>query len=255
MHRFGAVAIDDAARDMIQKWPLLGKETLSPKEIAFAVDAYDECIADLDEQLGVLFDELERRGVLQRTWLIVVSDHGESFGEHSGIFRHGESLYQTEVHVPLLIVPPGGAVKRIIKESVSLRNLAATVVDVLGMTAGSPLPGDSLAGLWKENRLTEDPGGVSGGRALAEVVPLDPHEGGPAGPAKKVWPLGGLADGDWSYIRREGEVREELFDLRTDPKEQRNMANDPTARASLDRMRDQLKRLTAGPLTPERFNP
>ena len=62
---------------------------LSPKDIAFAIDAYDECIADLDEQLGVLFDELNRHGILERTWLMVTSDHGESFGEHTGIFRHG----------------------------------------------------------------------------------------------------------------------------------------------------------------------
>ena len=157
MHRFGAVAIDDAARDMIQRWSFLDKTTLSPKEIAFGIDSYDECIADLDEQLGVLFDELERRGILERTWLIVTSDHGESFGEHSGVFCHGTSLYQTEVHVPLLIVPPGGGTaKRIVKETVSLRDLAATVVDVLGLAAGSPFPGESLARLWKESRPAEN---------------------------------------------------------------------------------------------------
>jgi arylsulfatase A-like enzyme len=255
MHRFGAIAIDFATRDMIQKWPLLGKATLSPKDIAFAVDAYDECIADLDEQLGVLFDELERRGTLKNTWLIVVSDHGESFGEHDGVFRHGESLYQTEVHVPLLIVPPGGAAERVIKQSVSLRELPATIVDVLGMTAGAPFPGDSLARLWNEDRPAADPGGVTANSALAEVVPLDPVEGGPAGPGKKVWPLGGLAADGWSYIRREGEVFEELFDLRIDPKEQKNLANDPAARTTLGRMRAQLPKLTNGPLTPERFNP
>jgi hypothetical protein len=43
--------------------------------------------------------------------------------------------------------------------------------------------------------------------------------------------------------------------LRNDGKEQRNLANDPAARPSLDRMRSQLNKLTAGPLTPERFNP
>ena len=74
------------------------------------VDAYDDCIADLDEQLGMLLDELERRRILQETWLIITSDHGESFGEHTGVFCHGTSLYQTELHVPLLIVPPGGNV-------------------------------------------------------------------------------------------------------------------------------------------------
>ena len=46
--------------------------------------------------------------MLDRTWLIIASDHGESFGEHAGVFCHGTSLYQTELHVPLVIVPPGG---------------------------------------------------------------------------------------------------------------------------------------------------
>ena len=73
---------------------------------------------DLDEQLGKLIDKLRRRGVLERTWLIVVSDHGESFGEHSGIFCHGSSLYQTELHVPLLIVPLAGkAARQVVKEA------------------------------------------------------------------------------------------------------------------------------------------
>ena len=47
----------------------------------------------------------QRRGVLDQTLIIVTSDHGEGLGEH-GLFDHGESLYRTEIRVPLLIVPP-----------------------------------------------------------------------------------------------------------------------------------------------------
>ena len=257
MHRFGAVAIDNShSRDLIQKWSELDKTKLSPHDIEFAVDAYDECIADLDEQLGVLFDELERRGLMKLTWVIVVADHGESFGEHTGVFCHGTSLYQTEVHVPLLIVPPGGAANRmVVTETVSLRNLAVTLLDVLGLAAGSPFPGESLARFWKENGSVEALAGRFSGNALAEVVPNDPNNRDTSGLPQKTWPLGGLADGEWSYIRREGSVREDLYHLRTDGKEQRNMADDPATQSSLDRMRDQLKKLTAGPLTPERFKP
>ena len=71
-------------------------------------DSYDNCIADLDEQLGRLLDELERLGILDRTWLVITSDHGESFGEQAGVFRHGNALYQPQLHVPLLFVPPAG---------------------------------------------------------------------------------------------------------------------------------------------------
>ena len=70
-----------------------------------ARDAYDNCLAYLDERLGELIDDLERRGVLDQTLVIVTADHGEGLGEH-GLFDHGESLYRTEIGVPLLFVLP-----------------------------------------------------------------------------------------------------------------------------------------------------
>ena len=107
-------------------------------------------------QLGRLFDELERRGVLENTLVIVTSDHGEELGEH-GLFGHGRSLYRPELHVPLLIVRPGRvAAGRVVAEPVSLRDLPATVVDLLGLADGSPFPGGSLA------RSGASPGAASG---------------------------------------------------------------------------------------------
>jgi hypothetical protein len=70
-------------------------------------DAYDDCIAYLDEQLGKFFDELEGRGLLENTMVIVTSDHGEHLGERQ-LFGHGRSLYRPLVDVPLVIVPPSG---------------------------------------------------------------------------------------------------------------------------------------------------
>ena len=143
-------------------------------DLPFVVDAYDDCIADLDEQIGKLIDELRRRGVLERTWLVIASDHGESFGEHPGVFCHGTSLYQTELHVPLVIVPPGGtAEKRVVKETVSLRDLPATIVDLLDLEAGSPFPGTSLARYWDPARPAAPPTPAPSDPALAELVPGD----------------------------------------------------------------------------------
>ena len=89
-----------------------------------------------------MIDELERRGVLERTWVIIAADHGESFGEHPGVFWHGTSLYQTELHVPLLIIPPAaGPPPRVVTETVSLRDLAATIVDILGLKPAPPFRG------------------------------------------------------------------------------------------------------------------
>jgi arylsulfatase A-like enzyme len=254
-YRFGAVSMDDSERELIQKWDTLNKKNLTPAEIEFVTTAYDECVTDLDEQLGVLFDELERLGVLKHTWLFVVADHGESFGEHPGVFMHGSSLYQTEVHVPLVIVPPGGTAKRAVADTVSLRDLAATFVDVSGMAQGSPFPGSSLTRLWSQVRQPAGSPPEPASQALAEVLTLDPNVFDDFGLPQTTWPLAGLADGEWSYIRREHDAREELFQLRVDRNEKRNRADDPNARATLEQMRARLMNLTGGPLTPGRLKP
>jgi arylsulfatase A-like enzyme len=255
LHRFGVEPTDTRGIAMIRYWWDLDKALIQPQDVEFVAAAYDDCIADLDEHLGSLYDELEARGVLEHTWLFIVSDHGESFGEHAGVFCHGSSLYQTELHVPLLIIPPGGRVpKRVVTETVSLRDLAATIVDVLGLEAGAPFPGSSLARFWNGTPSGGAQQRASSDQALAEVLPSDRSNLDSAGRPKKSWPLGALVDGSWSYIRHEHDAREELFHLRADPNEQRNLADDPTAGATLTRMREALGRLTGGPLVPERFS-
>ena len=232
-HRFGTQPSDARDSDMIERWWPMDKTALSQRDIAFAHDAYDDCVADLDEELGRLFDELGRRGVLDTTWVFIAGDHGESFGEHSGIFCHGTSLYQTELHVPLVIIPPGGSPsKRVVTETVSLRNLAATIVDVLDLETGSPFPGESLARFWDSSSAS--PSQIAD-QTLAEVVPIDPTNLDPSSPVKPRWPLGAINEGGWTYIRREGDVREELFHFQEDARESHNLVDSPAARAELER--------------------
>jgi arylsulfatase A-like enzyme len=254
-HRFGNAPTDTRERTIIEQWGTIDKRPLSPPELALAVRAYDDCIADLDEQIGRLTDRLRRMGVLDHTWLIIVSDHGESFGEHSGIFCHGTSLYQTELHVPLVIVPPGGnAAGQVVTEAVSTRDLAATIVDLVGQAPESPFPGQSLARFWTISKPDSSKKSRSADSTLAEVVPA-PNDPNHRDRSRSLWPLGAIYDTEWSYIRREGDVREELFHMPDDTKEKRNLASHPAARRTLERMRAALSRMTAGPLLPQRFNP
>ncbi len=256
LHRFGVEPTDNFHRVLIQHWWELDKTTLSPEGVAFAAAAYDDCIADLDEQLGKLVDELEGRGVLERTWLIIVSDHGESFGEHSGVFCHGKSLYESELHVPLLVVPPGGrAMKLAVSTPVSLRDVAATIVDLAGLESGSPFPGVSFSGFWKQPARAQTVPPPSASTALAEVVPNDPGKRDYWGLPRQLSPLGAVKNGEWSYIRRAEDFREELFHLSEDVREQRNLAGEPSAQAILQQMREALDHLTGGPLVRERFHP
>jgi arylsulfatase A-like enzyme len=256
LYRFGVEPTNNYQRILIQNWWEIDKTTVSPKSVAFAAAAYDDCIADLDEQLGKLVDELDRRGVLEQTWLIIASDHGESFGEHTDIFCHGNSLYETELHVPLLIIPPGGrATKQAVKDPVSLRDLAVTIVDVAGLEGDAPFPGVSLARYWKQHAPEAPARPPAASPALAEVVPHNSLKPPSRSDLEQRSPLGAVKEQDWSYIRREGNAHEELFHLPRDPKEQRNLADDPAAQSTLQHMRATLDRLTGGPLLPERFNP
>jgi len=255
IHRFGAKPRNNREMDLIDDWLQLARRGPSEQQLAFVRDAYDNCVADLDEQLGRLIDELEHRAILERTWVIVAADHGESFGEHPRVFRHGGSLYQTELHVPLVIIPPAGSpTKQVVTEAVSLRDLAATVVDVLGFKAASPFPGDSLARFWNGSSRAAPAEPAASDRTLSEVVPIDPLNPDPSQLLEPRWPLAALTEGDWTYIRREGDVREELFYLRKDASELHNLAGDPAMEPTLERMRQALSRLTRGPLTPQRFN-
>ncbi len=253
-HRFGIEPTEIDQRFLIGEWGELDKTTVSPEGVAFAAAAYDDCVADLDEQLGKLIDQLNQRGDLERTWLIVTSDHGESFGEHPGSFCHGMSLYDTELHVPLLIVPPGGSeTKQAVKEAVTLRDLAATVVDVAGQEDGAPFPGVSLARFWKRPGPVAIVQPPSASPSFAEVVP-DPPNRDDGGLPRQRFPQAAVKDSEWSYIRRAGDDREQLFHVREDPKEEHNLAGDPSAQTMLQRMREELERLIGGPLVPERFN-
>jgi arylsulfatase A-like enzyme len=251
-HRFGARPKSDREAKPLKDWFSLVRRGPSEREIAYVRDFHDDCIADLDEQIGVLIDELTRRRVLERTWVIIAGDHGESFGEHPRVFLHGGSLYQAERHVPLVIIPPRGSpVKRVIPDLVSLRDLPATIVDVLGLYTDSPFPGNSLARFW--NRGNAPAGPTPSAATLSEVIPLDPLNPDPEQLVTQPWPLAVLCEGEWTYIRRDGDVSEELFHATRDALEQENLAGDPAMGPTLDRMRQALYRLTGGPLTPKRF--
>jgi arylsulfatase A-like enzyme len=255
IRRFGTKPMEEREVGLIRDWWTVDKSQVSPEELAFVSDAYDDCVASIDEQIGRLFDELERRKALDRTWVILVSDHGESFGEHEGVFVHGSSLYQSELHVPLLVVPPPGIrTKPVVADTASLRNLASTIVDIAGWSAESVFPGRSLARLWQ---LSPDSSGPEGAedRAIAELIPNESLIPGVSDLPIRPAPLAALTEGGWSYIRREGEVREELYHLREDPREQNDVAVSAGSRFRLEQMREVLLRVTLGPLTLHRFNP
>jgi arylsulfatase A-like enzyme len=100
-------------------------------KISAAADRYDEELRSLDAHLDQLFDELEKRGILATSWLVITSDHGEAFLEH-GVVNHASSVYNEEVRVPLVIHPPAGVRLPPMPDAVSLVDVATTLAAVAG---------------------------------------------------------------------------------------------------------------------------
>jgi arylsulfatase A-like enzyme len=217
-------------------------EAIEREAAAVNRDSYESCIAYLDRQIGRLFDELEKGKLLNNTWVIVTSDHGEHFKEH-GVFGHGLSLYRQEVHVPLLIIPPTQEqAGKVVSEPVSLRDLAATSVDLLGLSPACPFPGQSLAHLWRQGAESNRPPLSPLLSEIDHQTHLAPTPNVPV----SLGPVKSLVDHGKVYIRN-GDGREEIYDLIGDPLEARNLIGEMTSHPSLKHFRELLDRLLETP--------
>ena len=194
-------------------------------------DRYDGGIAYMDSIVGDLVAQLRVRGDLDHTVLIITSDHGELWGEH-GMTGHGNSLFLPVLHVPLLVIAPGStpAGSRV-SSVVSLRDIAATVVDLAGDPPGS-MPGTSLAPIWTRTAAANDAPIII--ETTAAVNPT-------ASNLAKFGPIRGALDSTWHYIRY-GDGREELFAWRTDPEEIDDRFPTPAGAAVAERYRSAVAR-------------
>ena len=196
------------------------------------IDRYAAAVATIDAEVGRLLDELKRMGELDRTIVIVTSDHGEQFGEN-GRRGHGKDLHMPALHVPLIMiaanrVPAGTRVKR----TVSLRDLPATILDLAG-AGPSAFPGTSLSHLWRPGNSTEPSVGFSALRPVTDDLSREP-EGGPG--------IYSLVDDRLHYIRF-ADGLEKLYEYRTDPVEAVDIVEDPAEADALARFRTMLARL------------
>ncbi len=140
----------DFSDDPIQDYPLnFGMflpyeegEPIPARELENMIAQYDGKILYHDENLGILFKQLEQLNLSDKTMIIIASDHGEEFYDHKG-WGHGHSLYEENIHVPLILycpelIPEG---KRI-NELAEMVDVFPTVLSLVGIFDGLKLPYD-----------------------------------------------------------------------------------------------------------------
>lgn len=111
-----------------------GKHEYDEQELAAINAVYDASLRDLDDATGDLLDALEARGVLDDTIVVLTSDHGENLGDHH-LFNHRFALWDSLLHVPLVIRYPDGMEPGRVSEPVSTQDVFGTVVDLAGLPA------------------------------------------------------------------------------------------------------------------------
>ncbi|MDF1800113.1 MAG: sulfatase [Planctomycetota bacterium] len=204
-------------------------------------DLYDASLRHVDAQLAAISQALEDTGLADDTLWIVVSDHGEAFGQH-GLWQHARTVHDEMVRVPLIVhlpkdlrakIPPGRRTT-----PVGLADLHPTLVQLCEL--GGDLPWSS-ASLVDELLATGPPPAAD----LADRPPIVTRTAGPAehvairdGQLKLIHRLSGFDEDG----KRKGEGTWELYDLAADPAETKRLPhNQPAHAEDFARLRKQLR--------------
>jgi arylsulfatase A-like enzyme len=181
-------------------------------------------IAWVDDWVGRLVAKLREEGLYDNTLIILTSDHGEEFGEHNPkafYDRHGHTLYEELVHVPLIVkLPRQAQAGTRVSEVTRLIDVMPTILDVAGVTPTSTrMQGETLRPLWQWPRLA--------GERVALIEALaGSSEAKAMRSAKRKYIVSMPA----TVVRKHGRAhvptppdKEKLFDVERDPKERRNL--------------------------------
>jgi arylsulfatase A-like enzyme len=189
-------------------------------ELLNSIAEYDSEIRFVDENIRELHDLLRWN---RKTWIVIVSDHGEEFQDHGG-WDHGRTLYAEVLDVPLLICPPAGTLKtdsgeasggrtgagaaRRVAQHVSLLDVLPTLRSIAGLPAGPAEQGVSLISA------------VLGGKALPGQRRMFAELHSP--PWYGMKSIKAVIQNNHKYVITLPD-EEELYDLAADPGEQRSL--------------------------------
>jgi len=200
-----------SGRRGIPKYQQLGDN----RDLHYYVSQYDGEIRYTDEHLNRLFETLKVLELYNDSLIIFTADHGEGMGEHDYYFAHGENLYNTLTHVPLIIkfpAGPAGAKKDIVEHI----DIVPTIMKALDIMPSPNLRGCDLAGQIPTNR---------------EIFAKMETE-----KVKDKFKYSIMADG-FKLIHTPLYDRYELYDMKQDFGEEHDLINE----TSHDQLRDELK--------------
>jgi arylsulfatase A-like enzyme len=196
-----------------------------------------------DHFVGELLGSLDALGIADETVVVLAVDHGEGF-DHDHYFGHGNRLYDTLIHVPLIIRWPGGPGPMRVEKQVELIDLRDSILSILDIDAESETQGEDFT-----VNLSSDPDPVSGRPAFSQTNFENPR------PSYRM--SLGLRLPPWKYIESPELGLVELYDLESDPAELVNLSSErPEIRDSMSRL---LREWVAGTETravaPEELTP
>ncbi|MHA1665397.1 MAG: sulfatase [Candidatus Njordarchaeales archaeon] len=203
---------------------LKNSASLSHIDIKNLISLYDGCINYVDYWIGELLNALEGMDV-RDSLIILTADHGDAFGEH-GEFGHGErsgNLYEEIMRIPLIISAPTLKGSEI-HDQVSLLDVAPTILDFLSIQKPDSMQGKSLLTYNNKDK---------GDGTFAETLNIgaQPYIN-TKGELNLIKRRGVIAyrTENWKYIHNEN-MDDELYNLRTDPKEKKNIINEQVEKA------------------------
>lgn len=178
-------------------------------------DGYTAEVAYTDYCIGEVLKKLVDLDLYDSSLIIITADHGEA--------THGFFIYNSTIHVPLIIRAPNGPRSKKVDELIGLVDIVPTVCSLLNIVQPRIIHGKDLSGLFKTDEQIK-----------SEKRFIYCESFGPA--QYDCSPLLGLVSERWKYIQA---PREELYDLVNDPKENNSITDKHPKRTKL--MRDNLK--------------
>lgn len=201
----------DGRDEKLFRWPR------TPQETRREIGAYYAVISHMDEQIGRILKSLDENGKTGDTIVIFASDHGLSVGSHG--LRGKQSMYDHTIGVPLLMRGPGVPADRRFTAQCHLRDIFPTLCDLAGIDA----PGDRIEGQSLGPVLREE---------LSEV-----HEF-VVGYFRNFQRM--IRTPEWKYIEYPAVNRQQLFHLRSDPYERRNLISTDSHAEIRNRLRTKM---------------